>query len=260
MFQLNCKLLLAAWAVASLSQSALAQTALAQTALGGSQETKQEVVAELNGKPLYREELAKGETKDASKEMQARIMNDVWERFLQEHAKELEVTDEEISRTVNYFKAQHTKRLEKEGPAIKEKIEEITKRLASFPENSAERKTLESNRADLEFQLNGPSMSNDVIRFVLSHWKQQHLLYRKYKGGRLLWQQLGIEAFDATRVFLETEEKTGHFKIHDPKMRDEFYFYWTKQNHGSFLFDDPERIRKEFLEPEWLGVAKEPKP
>lgn len=251
MFQLNCKLLLAAWAVASLSQSALSQSTL-----GGAQETKQDVVAELNGKPLYREELAKGETKDASKEMQSRIMNDVWERFRQEHAKELEVTDEEISRTMNYFKAQHTKRLEKEGPAIREKIEEITKRLASVPENSAERKTLESNRADLEFQLNGPSMSNDVIRFLLSNWKQQHLLYRKYKGGRLLWQQMGIEAFDATRVFLETEEKAGHFKIHDPKMRDEFYFYWTKQKHGSFLFDDPERIRKEFLEPEWLGAGE----
>lgn len=255
MFQLNYKLLVAVWAVVTLSQSTMLQSIL-----GCTQESKQEVVAELNGKPLFREELAKGEAKDASKEMQARIMNDVWERFRQDHAKELEVTEEEISRTASFFKAQHSKRLESEGPAIREKIVEITKRLATVPENSAERKTLESNLADLEFQLIGPQMNAEVIRFVLSHWKQQHLLYQKYKGGRLLWQQLGIEAFDATRVFLEAEEKAGHFKIHDPKMRDEFYFYWTKQKHGSFLFDDPERIRKEFLEPEWLGATVESKP
>lgn len=162
--------------------------------LGFSQESKREQVGELNGKPIYRDELGNGEADKVGQELQA---------------------------------------------------------------DSPEHATLEKKRADLEADLLKPAIDKATARFIISNWKRQHVLYKKYKGGRLLWQQLGIEAFDATRVYFETEEKAGRFKILDPKLRDEFYFYWTKQKHGSFLIDDPERIRTEFLEPEWLAKKVE---
>jgi hypothetical protein len=89
---------------------------------------------------------------------------------------------------------------------------------------------------------------------VLNHWKFQKHLYDSYGGGRILWQQAGQEAFDATRAWLETLEKQGEFTITDPALRKKFYEYWTR-DHGAFLTADPVRIRQEFLEPEWAVAA-----
>ncbi|MFM7282700.1 MAG: hypothetical protein ACKO32_13070 [Planctomycetia bacterium] len=63
-----------------------------------------------------------------------------------------------------------------------------------------------------------------------------------------------MEAFDAARVCLESCEKQGEFKITDAELRAKLFGYWT-QSHGSFLTGDKERIRKEFLEPEWIKPA-----
>ena len=90
---------------------------------------------------------------------------------------------------------------------------------------------------------------------MLSNWKFQRHLYQTYGGGSILWQQAGIEAFDATRTWLETLERNGKFKITDPELRSTLYHYWTTQRHGSFLTDDKQRIR-EFLEPEWLERSR----
>lgn len=88
--------------------------------------------------------------------------------------------------------------------------------------------------------------------FMLSNWKFQRHLYDHFGGGRILWQQAGTEAFDAMHKWLQSLEKAGKFRFTDPNLRAAFYAYWTTHNHGAFLTDDKERIRKEFLEPEWL--------
>jgi hypothetical protein len=86
---------------------------------------------------------------------------------------------------------------------------------------------------------------------LLKGWKFQKHLYERYGGGRILWQQGGLEAFDAFHKWLQALEKEGKFRISDPKLRGLFYEYWTTMDHGSFMTDDRERIRTEFLEPEW---------
>lgn len=95
----------------------------------------------------------------------------------------------------------------------------------------------------------------DFARFMLSNWKLQKHLYDNYGGGRILWQQAGQEAFDATRTWLESREKAGDFEVSDPKLKETMLLYWNK-SHGAFLTADKERIRKEFLEPEWYPKAK----
>lgn len=67
----------------------------------------------------------------------------------------------------------------------------------------------------------------------------------------MLWQQRGIEAFDAMHNWLKQNEKEGNFKITDPKLREVFYSYWTTMDHGSFFIEDKTRIDQEFLHPEW---------
>ena len=86
--------------------------------------------------------------------------------------------------------------------------------------------------------------------FVLAKWKFERHLYDEFGGGRVLWQQMGLQAFDANRRWFEAEEKNGNFKITDPKLRDAFYRYWT-QSHDPYMIEDEATIRKEFLEPEW---------
>lgn len=92
-------------------------------------------------------------------------------------------------------------------------------------------------------------------RFLLSNWKLQKHFYDNYGGGRILWQRMGQEAFDATKAWLEAREKAGDFKVTDPQLKETMLLYWNK-SHGPFLTADKERIRKEFLEPEWLPKPK----
>ena len=109
------------------------------------------------------------------------------------------------------------------------------------------------DKQTVDVQLNPPGEFFAV--WTMKSWKFQRHLHVEYGGGRILWQQAGLEAFDATRKWLESLEKAGKFKITDPKLRSMLYEYWTTQNHGAFLIDDEERIRREFLVPEWLEKA-----
>jgi|JI10StandDraft_1071094.scaffolds.fasta_scaffold00189_9 hypothetical protein len=222
------------------------------------QENSRVLVAELDGKPIFRDDLPGTSDQEIAKALQTRIGGAIFEQFISDNAKELKVSDAEIDQAAKYFSERHAEKMALEAPALKKKLAELTAQVEAAPANSAERRTLETQRADIELQLDQQPPSRETVKFILTYWKYQNVLYKKYNGGRLLWQQMGIEAFDATRVLLETAEKKGRFKILAPKIRDEFYFYWTKQNHGAFLIEDAERIRKEFLEPEWLPKSSVP--
>lgn len=222
------------------------------------QENSRVLVAELDGKSIYRDDLQGTSDQEIAKALQTRIGGAIFEQFISDNAKELKVSEAEIEQAAKYFTQRHAEEMALEAPALREKLAELTAKVEAAPANTAERRTFETQRADIELLLEQQPPSRETIKFILTHWKYQNVLYKKYNGGRLLWQQMGIEAFDATRVLLETAEKKGRFKIYEPKIRDEFYFYWTKQNHGAFLIDDAERIRKEFLEPEWLPKPSVP--
>lgn len=101
---------------------------------------------------------------------------------------------------------------------------------------------------NIESELTVPGRSFAI--YMLSHWKFQKHLYENYGGGRLLWQQAGIEAYDAHRKWLESLETDGKFSISDRELRNKFYHYWTSQEGSSFLSEDMKAIR-DFLNPEW---------
>jgi hypothetical protein len=91
----------------------------------------------------------------------------------------------------------------------------------------------------------------EYAEWLLGSWKFQRHLYLNYGGGRILWQQSGLEAFDATHHWLMQQEQAGRFRIADDDLRTAFYAYWTTLDHGAFLIDDQARIEQEFLYPEW---------
>jgi len=73
-------------------------------------------------------------------------------------------------------------------------------------------------------------LPEQMAHWLLGGWKLNRALYRKY-GGVVIWQQAGTEAVGAMRSFLEEHEQAGHFAIHDPKLREEFWRYYRREDH-----------------------------
>jgi len=84
-------------------------------------------------------------------------------------------------------------------------------------------------------------------------WKINKALYDKY-GGRVAFQQAGLEPIDAWRAFLKEQEAAGAFRFADDATRDAFWAYWNDDSRHHFLPEDPDA--KHFDVPWWL--AEEP--
>ena len=172
--------------------------------------------------------------------------------YRQTHQAEIAPTESEIATATAYFDKEHQERIEGKEAELLQQLRAVEKKLAGTRLTEDEKKRLEIERRTLQSRLKPPGRSFAV--FVLDNWKFQRHLYERYGGGRILWQQAGLEAFDAMHQWLKSQENQGKFKITDPKLRSVFYEYWTTMKHGAFLTDDKQRIRREFLEPEWLAT------
>jgi hypothetical protein len=75
-----------------------------------------------------------------------------------------------------------------------------------------------------------------AYQFVVS-WKINKSLYEKY-GGRLIFQQAGIEPLDAYRDFLKEQEKKGAFQILDKQYEADFWRYFTNDAMHSFISEE----------------------
>jgi hypothetical protein len=130
-----------------------------------------------------------------------------------------------------------------------EELKKVQSRLARKDLPLLERVSLTFEKWAWEQELSHPFRMAAALLY--GNWKLQRHFYDHFGGGRVLWQQAGYEAFDAFRRRLESEEQKGDFKITDPKLRQAFYRNWHL-SHTPFLIVDPNRIRAEFLEPDWV--------
>ena len=80
-----------------------------------------------------------------------------------------------------------------------------------------------------------------VVDMLAGNIALQRRLYDEFGGGRLLFQQAGVEAFDAARVMLERTESEGHLTFNDREIRASAYDYWTR-DHGAFMITEPAKI------------------
>jgi hypothetical protein len=205
-----------------------------------------EQIGEVGGKPVFRDEVT-----DAT--LHSVFLGAALERYRETHQAEIALTEAEIQVAGEYFDRKHRERLEAAGgeAKLREQMRTIETQLATPGLPEEDQQKLEMDHRRLRSQLRLPS-DDGFARFVLNNWKLQKHLYENYGGGRILWQQAGLEAFDAMHRWMEAQEKAGVFKITDAALRARLYEYWTR-DHGPFLTADKERIRKEFLEPEWLA-------
>ncbi|MCA9062599.1 MAG: hypothetical protein KDA96_06055 [Planctomycetaceae bacterium] len=213
-----------------------------------------EQIGEVFGKPVYRDQIANPDPAALRDQVLQLFLVPLMERYQEEHAAELTPTEAELATAEKFFNEQHEERIRKEKPAMTKRLAELNDLLAAgkLPEEESLQRTRE--RSILIIRLTPPG--RDVATMLLRNWKLQKSLYDRYGGGRILFQQGGLEAFDASLKWLKAEEERGWFKITDAKLRTTFYEYWTTMDHGAFLTADEKRIRKEFLEPEWLPKKK----
>lgn len=146
---------------------------------------------------------------------------------------------------------------------LKKRLEKIQQRMKEADVPAKERTELEMEDSLVKFALHpfAGEESHTASKSMLLHLKLQSHLYKRYGGGRLLWQQFGTEAFDAMHKWLEEQEKQKKFQISVPKLHAIFYSYWRTMNHGAFLSNPKVGSEEldEFLNPSWSHSALTPK-
>ena len=212
------------------------------------------------GKPVYRDQITPGDEWKLRWELHRLFTAPVLERYRLQHQDAITPTEQEILAATRYYRRQHRERIKDEEPALKSRLKTVEQRLADPALDEQENKSLEVERSTLQAQLKPPTV--EFARWHLSQWKLQRHLYEEYNGGRLLFQQAGVEAFDAMHRWLQHHEQHGDFRIDDPVLRTAFYFYWDGMKHGAFLSEPRKspQVFEEFLDPPWRRELKETAP
>ena len=210
-------------------------------------------IGQVLGRPVFQDEIRIGKDVSARDDLHRLFMTPIMEKYRRQHKAEITPTEEEIVATTTYFNQRHPEHLKHDEPGLREQLKVVDDQLERDDLPQEQRQQLEAQRRAIQTDLDTPGRS--FALFILKNWKFQKHLYERYGGGRILWQQAGWEAFDATQAWLETLEKRGDFQITDRELRSTFYEYWTTMDHGSFLIGDKKRIERGFLEPEWLQPA-----
>ena len=69
-----------------------------------------------------------------------------------------------------------------------------------------------------------------IATLLTTNVKLQRFIYQRFGGGRLLFQQSGIEAFDATRRLVEHLEAQGKFEFTSSDWRALAMHYWQRED------------------------------
>ncbi len=124
---------------------------------------------------------------------------------------------------------------------------EKTARLKTLENILKTTKEVEEETKGMEEQMR--SMRRAMAQHFVKSWKINKSLYEKY-GGRIIFQQAGVEPLDAYREFLKEQEKKGAFQILNKDYEASFWKYFTNDAmHTFYPKDDGAKFMKT---PWWL--------
>lgn len=213
------------------------------------QNERREQIGVVLGKPVFRDQLhTEKDNPSLADELHRLFSTPLYDVYNTAHKEEVTPTEREIEFTRAYLRKEHEVEMQREGEKLRKELAEVDNELKSPGLDEESQRRLKSRRWSIESRLAPPPRF--VAEYLLTQWKFQRHLYEKFGGGRVLFQQAGLEAFDAMHEFLKQHEKKGDFRIDDESLRKEFYAYWTTMNHGAFLSDSKDSIR-DFLNPAW---------
>lgn len=220
-----------------------------------------ERIGEVLGKPVYRDQIRLRARLSVREQLLDVFAAPVMEKYRKKHKSEIEPTKAEIDAATTFLEREHRKRIKDEEPRLRQELKTVETQLKEGGLTKETKQELERKRRILQAQLK-PNAVEYVIP-TLRNWKLQRHLYENFGGGRVLLRNHrmdGREAFDAMHTWLQDRERRGEFRIADPKLRAEFFKWWTTSIHGSYLIEEKDRIRSEFLEPEWAPKQSDEAP
>lgn len=216
---------------------------------------KREQIGEVLGIPVYRDEIDKRHGKVDG--LSRLFIAPVWQAYLKKHEALFASTEEEIVAVMVALDKQRDPKskalIEKETKENLKLVDELREQIKAAKaatkdrQSTPEEKELLAAESQLA-QLKSPDRF--IAEAMLHQWKTNRHLYNRFGGGRIRFQQSGIETPDGFRMWLEAHEHQGDFKITDKKLRADFYMYWTQVEYSDT--DDPEDIKHMLLEPDWV--------
>ena len=219
------------------------------TALQVHASDKREKIGEALGKPIYRDQI---DTKGYLYGQLHILFRAPFEKiFMEKYKKELEPENWELNYVKSYFVKKHEQEMKEKKEDILVKVKFYENQLKKPNLSESERKKLQSDKEYALMELEPPDDS--FYKYILSHWKFHKFLYDNYGGGRVIWEQEGLVAFDAMLNWIKHHEKIGDFKIYDQSLHRAFYSYWTEMDTNSHFFLDDTKLN-EFNHPEWEPV------
>jgi hypothetical protein len=97
-------------------------------------------------------------------------------------------------------------------------------------------------------------IKRQIAQQFVKRWKLNKALYAKY-GGRVIFQQAGVEPLDAYRNFLREQKKIGAFQILDKKYEAPFWRYFTNDAMHTFYSKDD---GAKFINTPWWMMEQTP--
>ena len=228
----------------------------AQTNLPAATASNQTVIAIVCGKEITSADKAK---------LNGLIFGTLLEKFAEEN----NIAPSEVELDLFTFKTEEKRQqqqLELEHDALK-----LRKELESAAFNDRERtvkaELLKSTEQVLktfrEIQAQSMGLGEEmrpmwrrIAQQWVSRWKINQALYEKY-GGRVIFQQAGMEPLDAYRDFLKEQEQAGAFQIIDKQYEASFWRYFTTDSMHRFC--SKEEGDAAMTTPWWL-IEKKPEP
>lgn len=83
-----------------------------------------------------------------------------------------------------------------------------------------------------------PDQERAIVRMMAGNLKVQRFIHLSHGGGRILFQQMGLEAYDATRRLLLDLERQGAMTFATPEIRQAALGYWL-EDPAMGLLPDP---------------------
>ncbi len=241
--------LLATGAVVALTVSGFPQTDRSQSIAGATN-----VIAIVFGKQIIASERER---------LSSLIVGPLLEQFAKEKGIEPrpEELDELIRKIDEIGKQQQARRQEERAQLVQELK-------GSLSDSEREKKEARLKRIErlVQYQdkMERESMENeeqvratkrDAARSVVQSWKINQALYRKY-GGRVAFQQAGVEPLDAYRDFLKEQERKGNFQILDGTCSTSFWGYFTNDAIHRFY---SKKEGAKFISTPWWMIEQAPK-
>jgi hypothetical protein len=204
-----------------------------------------EAVARIFDKIIYGKDI-KGSPK-------AKLFLLIWKPLKEKFVKDqdISVTEEELEQFANAMSENQKIMTEQDEKRVAELKRQLENQSLSEEERKKTEGRIKSLSKALEFYA-GQSEEDQKAgyrrlgRSEVERWKINKALYEQY-GGKVIWQQAGIEPVERYRLFLEEHQKKGDFEIFDKQLNAEFWEYFTRKHPA-----EVSKNKIDFSKPWWM--------